>query len=59
MMAPFYLSVPVSQNAQHQDPETEAARSHSTVIYFIIYTFPTVTCQSIFSEKGLFIVCSL
>ncbi len=53
-MALFYSSVPVSHDsvtvsrqAQHQDPETEAAKWNSVIINFIIYTcaFPTETCQ--------------
>ncbi len=49
-----HASVTVSQHAQHQDPETEAAKWNSAVIHFIIYTcdFPTVSCQNVFLDKG-------
>ncbi len=48
-------SVTVNQHEQHQDSETEAAKWNSANINFIIYAcaFPAVTCQNIFSEKGL------
>lgn len=37
-----------SQHAQYQNPETEAAKWHSAIINFIIYTcaFPTVARQT-------------
>lgn len=35
-MVLFYASVPVSQHAQHEDPDTEAAKWISAVIIFII-----------------------
>lgn len=39
----------VSQHAQHQDPETEAAKWNSAIVHFITYTcdFPAVTCQNV------------
>ncbi len=44
-MAPFYSSVPVShdsvtvsQHAQNQDPESEAAEWNLAIITFISYT---------------------
>lgn len=61
-MAPFYLSVSlnhvsvkVSQHAQYQNPEIEAANGYSAVINFIIHTcaFPAVTGQNVFCEKVL------
>lgn len=61
-MAPFYSSVPVSQDsvtvsqhAQHQDPEPDAAKWYSAIIKFIIHTrtFSTVT-RNVFCEKRLF-----
>ncbi len=61
-MALFYSSVPashdsvtVSQHAQHQDPETEAAEGISAIINLIIYicAFPAVTCQKVLCEKVL------
>ncbi len=56
-MALFYLSVPVShdsvtvsQHAQYEDPETEAAKIKSAINKFIIYicAFSTVTFQNVF-----------
>ncbi len=49
-------SVTVSQQAQYQDSETEAAKWKSAtliLIFIIIYTcaFLTVTCQNVFLEK--------
>lgn len=35
-MVLFYASVPVSQHAQHEDPDTEAVKWISAVIIFII-----------------------
>lgn len=48
LMAQFYT---VSQHAQCQEPETEAAKWNSAIVDFITYTcvFPTVTCQNSFS----------
>ncbi len=48
--------VTVSQHTQLRDPETEAAEWKFSLTYFIIYTcsVPTVTCQNVFSEKGLY-----
>lgn len=39
----------MSQHAQHQDPEPEAAKRKSAIINVIIYTsdFPSVPCQNI------------
>ncbi len=44
----------VSQHAQYQDIDAEAAKWNSAIIHFIIYTcaFPTVTCQNVFCDKG-------
>ncbi len=61
-MTHFFSSVPVgrdsvtvSQHAQYQHPETEAAAWHSDVMHFIIHTcdFSPVTCQNVFCEKAL------
>ncbi len=55
-MAPFHSRAPVghdsvtaSQHAQHQDPETEAAKWNSAIINLIIYTcaFPSAACQNV------------
>ena len=45
--------MPVSLYAQYKDLETGAAKQNPAIIHFIIYTcaFPTVTCQTVFSEK--------
>ncbi len=60
MMALFYSSVPVRHDSvtvshyeQYQDPETEAAKWKSAIIYHIIYTcaFPTVMCQNILFKR--------
>ncbi len=59
-MALFYSSVSVShdgvtvsQHAQYQDPETEAAKWNSAIIDFIIYTcaFLILTCQNVSRGK--------
>lgn len=44
-MSSIISVAPVSQQAQHQDPETEAVKWNSAIIHSIIYTsaFPTVT----------------
>ncbi len=61
-MALCYLSVTVShvretvsQHAQYQDPETEAAKGNVAIINFITHTcaFPAVTGQNVFCGKGL------
>lgn len=43
-----------SQHAQW-DPETDAAKCNSAILYFIIYpcAFFSLTCQNVFSGKGL------
>lgn len=40
-------------DSMNQDPEKKAAKWNSAVINFIIYTwsFPTVTCPNVFSDK--------
>ena len=47
-------SVTVSQHAQYQGPENEAAKWNSAIIHLITYTcaFPTVTCQNVFCENS-------
>ncbi len=61
-MAPFYSSVPVShdsvtvsQHAQYQDPETEAAKWNSAIINYIMCAcaFPTETCQNVCWPTGI------
>lgn len=48
-------NVTVSQNAQHNDPESEAAKLNSDVIHCIIYSWscPIATCQIQSAKKGL------
>lgn len=63
-MALSYSSIPIShdgvtasQHAQCQYSETKAVTWNSAITNSIIYTcaFTTVTCENVFSEKGLFI----
>lgn len=55
-MAPFCVcpisSVTVSQRAQDQDPETEAAKQNSAIIDFIICALNTLTCHTLSSCKS-------
>lgn len=48
------MGVPLSQQAQKQDPENEVAKWTAAIVHFnfITHVFPTVKRQHVFCEKG-------
>lgn len=50
-------SVTVSQHEQYPDPETQAAKSNSAIIHFIIIhtcAFLLMTCQDVACEEACY-----